>query len=115
MATEELDAIIGVDAHRDTHSAALTRPSGAVVATTVIETSGAGYRRCWTSPWTMPPDLGWSGRWRALAATGSGLTRFLHSTDRWWSRSTTPGGRLLAAGHPVVPVNPSAFHAARPR
>jgi len=82
---------------------------------TVIETSGAGYRRCWTSPWTMPPDLGWSGRWRAPAATGSGLTRFLHATDRWWSRSTTPGGRLLAAGHPVVPVNPSAFHAARPR
>jgi hypothetical protein len=33
MVTEELDAVIGVDTHRDTHSAALTRPSGAVVAT----------------------------------------------------------------------------------
>jgi hypothetical protein len=69
MVTDELDAVIGVDTHRDIHAAALVRPTGAVVSQTQIDTTGEGYQHCSTSP--SPRVHGWCGRWKAPAATAS--------------------------------------------
>lgn len=62
-------------------------------------------------------------RW-ACEHTEAGLAQALHRLSHHGQPGTLPviiertGGlvidRLLAAGHPVVPVHPTAFHAARP-
>jgi transposase len=41
---ESVDAVIGVDTHRDTLSAAVVTPIGAVVADHQVAASAAGYR-----------------------------------------------------------------------
>jgi transposase len=63
-------------------------------------------------------------RW-ACEHTEAGLTQALHRLSQHGQPSTLPViiertsglviDRLLATGHPVVPVHPTAFHAARPR
>jgi transposase len=63
-------------------------------------------------------------RW-ACEHTEAGLAQALHRLSHHGQPSTLPViiertsglviDRLLAAGHPVVPVHPTAFHAARPR
>ena len=77
----------------------MTSPS----STTPAPWSTTGHRR------TPRPD--WPARSRGWPATAS-------PTSCLW-RASSPAGwsvdRLLAAGHPIVPVHASAFHAARPR
>ena len=63
-------------------------------------------------------------RW-AGEHTEAGLAQALHRLSRHGHASTLPViiertsglviDRLLATGHPVVAVHPTAFHAARPR
>ena len=63
-------------------------------------------------------------RW-ACEHTEAGLAQALHRLSQHGQPSTLPViierisglviDRLLATGHPVVPVHPTAFHAARPR
>ena len=43
MLAECVDAVIGVDTHRDTHHAEIARPSGAVIAVCSIPNTSAGY------------------------------------------------------------------------
>lgn len=43
MLAHVVDAVVGVDTHRDTHEAELTAPSGAVLATTRIANSSNGF------------------------------------------------------------------------
>ena len=43
MLADEVDAVIGVDTHRDTHTAALVRPTGAILASTVLSTDPSGF------------------------------------------------------------------------
>jgi transposase len=38
-----IDAVIGVDTHRDTHHAEIVHPAGAVIATCSVRNTSAGY------------------------------------------------------------------------
>jgi transposase len=43
MLADVVDAIIGVDTHRDVHHAEIAHPSGAVIATCSVRNTSAGY------------------------------------------------------------------------
>ena len=43
MLAELVDAVVGVDTHRDTHHAEIALPSGAPIATCSISNDSAGY------------------------------------------------------------------------
>jgi len=45
---EDLDAVVGVDTHRDTHTAALTDPVGRQLATLVVQADADGYQQLQT-------------------------------------------------------------------
>ncbi len=80
------------------------RPSGAVVATTVIETSGAGYRRCWTSLWSTPP------RPRLVWAV-EGHPQLRDRADQVPAHPRAGGGR----GRPPPPARPTSRQVRRDR
>jgi hypothetical protein len=43
MLADAVDAVIGVDTHRDVHHAEIAYPSGAVIATCSVRNTSAGY------------------------------------------------------------------------
>ena len=45
MLADKVDHVIGVDTHRDAHSAAIVNPAGAVEADSALATDAFGYRR----------------------------------------------------------------------
>src|SRR4029078_630425 len=79
MLAELVDAVVGVDTHRDTHQVEIALPSGAPIACTTIsnDTSGYAYLLAWIVDHTPGPRLAVSiegthsyriGRDRALPA-----------------------------------------------
>jgi transposase len=94
MVTEQLDAVIGVDTHRDTHTAALLRATGAVVATTVVDASRGGYQALldFALQHALGPRLVWAVE--GTRSYGIGLTRFLH----------THGQVVVEVDHPRRPA-----------
>jgi transposase len=48
MLADLIDAVIGVDTHRDTHHAELALPTGAAIATCSISNDSAGYAQLLT-------------------------------------------------------------------
>jgi transposase len=91
----QVDAVIGVDTHRDRHAAALLDPNGGVRATLEVPSDRVGYARL-----LQLADAQASGRrvW-ALEGTGcygAGLTRFLVERGEWVveiDRPKRPRGR----------------------
>ena len=69
---ELVDAVVGVDTHRDTHEVEIAHPSGAVIATCQVSNDTSGYAEvlAWILDHTR--DRGWWCPSRAPAATGSG-------------------------------------------
>jgi transposase len=59
MLAECIDAVIGVDTHRDTHHAEIAHPSGAVIAVCSIPNSSAGYEQllAWATQHAPGPRL----------------------------------------------------------
>ena len=94
MVTDELDAVIGVDTHRDIHAAALVRPTGAVVSQTQIDTAGEGYQALldFVLQHAPGPRLVWAVE--GTRSYGVGLTRFLH----------THGQVVVEVDHPKRPT-----------
>ena len=45
MLADVVDAVVGVDTHRDTHEIELAHPTGTPIATTTISNDNAGYTR----------------------------------------------------------------------
>jgi hypothetical protein len=72
MLAEEVDYAIGVDTHKDAHTAALVNAAGGVVAGVEEAASDSGYRRLLrlarSGLRVVEP-----GRWKAPAATEQGL------------------------------------------
>lgn len=80
IVANQLDAIIGVDTHTDTHTAALLSPIGAVLAHITVPADAAGYThlQSWAAAHAPGPRLVW-----ALEGTrshGTGLTRALSAS-----------------------------------
>jgi hypothetical protein len=82
MLTGQVDYVIGVDTHRDTHAAAVTDPTGGVLAEVVASADDAGYAQLLAAADRHAP-----GR-RVWAVEGSGsfgagLTAFLVVAGEW--------------------------------
>ena len=82
MLAECIDAVIGVDTHRDTHHAEIAHPSGAVIAACSIPSTSVGYAQllAWARGHAPGPRLVISiegtrsyGAGLARAATAAGL------------------------------------------
>jgi transposase len=95
MLEGRIDAVIGVDTHRDTHAAALLDPNGGVRATLEVPSDQAGHARLLDLACGQAPGRrGW-----ALEGTGcygAGLTSFLVDHGEWVveiDRPKRPRGR----------------------
>ena len=71
MLEGQVQFVIGVDTHRDTHTAAITDAAGAVLMDATVATTTAGHRQLLGWPSGTRRDTG-CGRWRAPAASGPG-------------------------------------------
>lgn len=74
---ETVDVVVGVDTHRDTHTAAICDERGKLLAELVVETNPAGYAQLWG--WVSEAAEGVGVVW-AIEGTrhyGVGLARFL--------------------------------------
>jgi transposase len=95
MLEGRVDAVIGVDTHRDTHAAALLDPNGGVRATLTVPSDRAGHARLLQLAAARAPGR----RVWALEGTGcygAGLTGFLVDHDQWVveiDRPRRPRGR----------------------
>ena len=47
MLEGQVQFVIGVDTHRDTHTAAVCDPTGAVLVHATVPTTIPGHRQCW--------------------------------------------------------------------
>jgi transposase len=82
MLAEQVDHVIGVDTHRDSHTAAILNTSGAIQAQTTLATDAFGYRRLLAFACKHAPGK----RCWAIEGTGSfgaGLTSFLLERGEW--------------------------------
>ncbi|WP_429429211.1 IS110 family transposase [Nocardia sp. GAS34] len=81
MLADVVDAVVGVDTHRDTHQVEIAHPTGAPIATCTIDNTGAGYAQLlgWISEHAAGPRVAVSiegtrsyglGLARAIAAAG---------------------------------------------
>ena len=75
MLAELVDAVVGVDTHRDTHEVEIAHPTGAVIATCQVSNDSSGYAEllAWIFEHAPGPRLAvsieqsLSGRLRSLA------------------------------------------------
>ncbi len=72
LLADVVDAVVGVDTHRDVHEAEVAVPSGAVVAQLQVPNSDAGFARLIVWIRASAPGLGWWSRSRAREVTASG-------------------------------------------
>ncbi len=82
MLADRVDHIVGVDTHRDHHSAAVTDAAGAALADTQVPADAFGYRRLLAFAAAHAPRR----RVWAIEGTGSfgsGLTTFLLERGEW--------------------------------
>ena len=110
MLEGQIDAVIGVDTHRDSHAAALLDPNGGVRATLEVPSDRAGHGRLLRLADEQAPGR----RVWALEGTGcygAGLTRFLVDQGEWVGRDRpaqaaprSPWGQERRSGrHPGRP------------
>lgn len=82
MLADQVDHVIGVDTHRDAHTAAIVNPTGAVDADRTAPADAFGYRRLLRFAAEQAPGR----RVWAIEGTGSfgsGLTTFLLEHGEW--------------------------------
>ena len=100
MLAEQVDAVIGVDTHRDTHSACLVNPVGGELARLTVSADADGYARllAWAVARTPGPRLVWAVE--GTRSHGAGLARALRGagqqvveSDRPKRASRRPGGK----------------------
>jgi hypothetical protein len=95
MLEGQVDAVIGVDTHRDSHAAAVPDPNGGLRATLEVPSDHSGHARLFQLAEVQAPGR----RVWALEGTGcygAGLTRFLVNQGEWVveiDRPTRPRGR----------------------
>lgn len=69
MLADQIDHVIGVDTHKDSHAAAVVNPTGAVVANRTVPADASATSASTASPWSTLL-AGACGRSRAPAASG---------------------------------------------
>jgi transposase len=92
MLADRVDHVIGVDTHRDSHSAAVCTSSGAVTAETTVAADAFGYKRLLR----FAGEQAQGRRVWAIEGTGSfgaGLTSFLLEQGEWVVEVARPARR----------------------
>jgi transposase len=82
MLADQIDHVIGVDTHKDSHSTAVVNPIGAVVANRTVPADAFGYKRIHRFALEHAPGR----RVWAIQGTGSfgsGLTTYLLEQGEW--------------------------------
>jgi hypothetical protein len=72
MLAEVVDAVVGVDTHRDTHQVEIAFPTGTPIATVTISNDSAGFASLLAWIFDHARVRGWRCRLRGPAATVSG-------------------------------------------
>jgi hypothetical protein len=102
MLADTVELVIGVDTHKDTHTAAVVQAvSGAVVDQVTVPATPAGYRQLLR---LADRQDGW--RVWAIEGTGgygAGLTRFLHAHQEQVVELTGPSGPLAVTAPSPTP------------
>jgi hypothetical protein len=80
MLAELIDAVVGVDTHRDTHEVELALPTGTPIGIRRISNDNAGFAELLAWILDHAPGRGWLSRLKARAASVSG----------WPARSLPP-------------------------
>ena len=79
MLAEVVDVVIGVDTHKDTHTAAVvTAATGAMIEQVTVPATPAGYRQLLRLAGQQPGQRVWAIE--STGGYGAGLTRFLHAS-----------------------------------
>ncbi len=97
MLAGQVDAVIGVDTHRDKHTVAVVDPTGGVIATVELATDAFGYRRMLA----FAVEHGPGRRVWAIEGTGSygsGLSTFLLEKGEWVAEIDRPARRARRNG-----------------
>ena len=106
MLADQVDYVIGVDTHRDSHSAAVCSSSGAVMAEATVAAAAFGYKRLLRFASEQAPGR----RVWAIEGTGSfgaGLTSVLLEQGEWVvevDRPARPARRNGAKGSARISV-----------
>ena len=88
---ERIDAVVGVDTHRDTHEVEIAHPTGRPSRPARSTTTPTATPNCWPGSSTTPPDRGSRCPSRAPAATASDWpARHRRRADRHRVRTTGP-------------------------
>jgi hypothetical protein len=101
MLADQVDHIIGVDTHKDSHTIAVVSPAGAVIAHRLSAPTPSATCPATGSPSSRRQDVG-SGRSRAPAATGPGSPPTCSSRVNGWPRSTVPPARRAVTAPPPM-------------
>jgi transposase len=75
MLADVVDAVIGVDTHRDTHHAEIAHPSGAVIATCSVRNTSAGYAQLLSWARQHAPGARLAACIEGTRSYGAGLAR----------------------------------------
>jgi len=70
MLAELVDAVIGVDTHRDTHEVEIAFPTGSPIASCSIRNTSAGYAQLLTWIGEHAPGPGWWSPSRGTSEPG---------------------------------------------
>ncbi|MBA3488770.1 MAG: IS110 family transposase [Longispora sp.] len=82
MLSDTVDAVIGVDTHRDTHSASLVNAVGGELATITVATNTEGYQQLlvWSHRYAPGTQIVWA--LEGSRSHGAGLLRFLRAENQ---------------------------------
>src|ERR1700712_2239454 len=96
MLADRVDAVVGVDTHRDTHEAEIAEPTGAPIATQVISNHTSGYAElvAWIVDHAPGPRVVVAVE--GTRSYGAGLTRARDGRRR--TLTAVPGRRARSAG-----------------
>jgi len=90
IVADRVDAVIGVDTHTDTHTAAVVSPIGGVLAELTVAATGAGYTQliAWATAHAPGPRLVWAVE--GTRSHGTGLTRALTAVGHQVAQAPNP-------------------------
>ena len=124
MLADTVELVIGVDTHKDTHTAAVVQAvSGAVVDQVTVPATPAGYRQLLALVEQQPGQRVWAIE--GTGGYGAGLTRFLQAhaeqvveldRPKRAARATAPNPiRWTPSGRPVRPWAATSLPSPAPR
>ena len=101
MLAEIIDAVVGVDTHRDTHTAHLVNPIGGTLGELTFSNSTAGFKQLLTWIGELQPGPRLVLRSKAPAVMASGWPGMPPRPGCTWSRSNSQYGRSAGVGSPI--------------